>query len=520
MSFVKLHRAKGCSSPYIPQRGQWKRSSPNAVPSMADEDARFSRFTYVDPAEYMALLHTNQRELSSYASVLQLSKSDLELFFVQMALERVNNCISSAQTDLAEEQLLIERFGQIQAGIYQPIPDYLFASSSSSSQTEQVIESVHSEDPEFLSSPKNSVGSEREQRFRAESICSTESEPRPSGESIGSEGEASSSFGRPSRGFSMDSADSSGKTQGKNQQRARRLPLLQASLYLEDQSSQFYQAADGQLFFLSKFNMNCLIAEFSTSIPKEPVPDSESSIQYRKSRPLPDVVEGTVIEIEPFHLTPEMRKRMPFLSHLPFFTDIFFVELELNKILSDETRKCFQDEFEKRKKRRKSRASAEKRADRHSKRQEEERINELKARLQRVDPKDEFFQSTDPEPGSMTGEAFGPTIDGHEPTSPSLQPRDPVLSFSAVVNTPSSMAMTEEAYPSLGSPSLGPSSVAHINTPTWGSGWHANNAIPPKTIERNEDSSSSPSRTPGSRGKKSKKEKIVLFSTGSHRGGY
>jgi hypothetical protein len=51
--------------------------------------------------------------------------------------------------------------------------------------------------------------------------------------------------------------------------------------------------------------------------------------ERRRHDPLPDELDGVVLEVESLHLTPEMRKKIPVLSHLPFYTDILFVELDL-----------------------------------------------------------------------------------------------------------------------------------------------------------------------------------------------
>ena len=55
--------------------------------------------------------------------------------------------------------------------------------------------------------------------------------------------------------------------------------------------------------------------------------------------PFPDFIEGRILEIENVHVTHEVRKRMPFLSHIPLYSDVVFVELDLNHILTEETRR-------------------------------------------------------------------------------------------------------------------------------------------------------------------------------------
>lgn len=524
MKLVKLHRTKECPSPYLPQRGQWKRSSPHTCPNVTDEDAMFARFTYVDPDAFQVLLKINHRDLARYLEELQrVTPQDLEVLFVQMSLERVRTEGKTAWGEIAEEQSLMERYSQSSSGMHQPIPEYLFASNYAHNNA-QIDNSLLDDSSGAFLRRHESVGSESEARSRGESFGSEADHTRSRGESMGSEGDAR--LGRPNRGYSMDSADSDAhhaRQQQQQRRRERRLPNLQASVYLEDHASQFYQSPDGQLCYLSKFNMNCLTADFSTHIPQEPVQvETASSNEMRKRNPLPDVVEGKVMEVETLHLTTEMRKRMPFLSHLPFYTDILFVELDLNPILSYETQRQFKKEFEKRKQRRKNKVIAEKKVDRQLQRREEERVNALKARMQRIDPGDEFFQIPEE---LLVGEDFGPAIGAQSPPS-QPQPSPPALNFSAVVHTPSSMAVTEDAFPSLGGgtstafPSLGGSAGGTSAQPSWGRGWHATNAAP-RAANKVQELSTSPPQNSEGRGKKSKKkEKILLFSNGGQRGGF
>ena len=146
---------------------------------------------------------------------------------------------------------------------------------------------------------------------------------------------------------------------------------IEAKSLSSDDAFQFFQASDGQLCFLSAFNMNCLKEEFTAH-----------------GRPLPEEIKGQVMETETYHLTVEARKRKPFLSHLPLFADVKFVEVNLNNILSPETKAKFKSEMDKRRARRKNRKNAEKREDKLAKKLEEAR-RKIPAR---VDPSDDFFK--------------------------------------------------------------------------------------------------------------------------------
>ncbi|CAN0547318.1 unnamed protein product, partial [Ectocarpus sp. 8 AP-2014] len=48
-----------------------------------------------------------------------------------------------------------------------------------------------------------------------------------------------------------------------------------------------------------------------------------------------------VLEVETVKLTPELRKRLPFLGHLPIHCDISFLEVDMSDLVSDETSRKF-----------------------------------------------------------------------------------------------------------------------------------------------------------------------------------
>ena len=185
-----------------------------------------------------------------------------------------------------------------------------------------------------------------------------------------------------------------------------------------------------------------------------------------KADPLPDFLEGRVLCKESVHLTEEIRKRMPFLSHIPLFTDIVFVELDLYNILSEETRRKFKNEFAKRRKKRQSKVQAEKRADHLAQKKDQDIIKARKARLQTVDPDDEFFHAMvavserDPEP-AVENTNVGPILAGESLSSSNAITRDATQNteessrFSSLSNISfSQVAQREraiEAFPSLSS---------------------------------------------------------------------
>jgi hypothetical protein len=225
-----------------------------------------------------------------------------------------------------------------------------------------------------------------------------------------------------------------------------RLEKISGSLYLDELTTfQLYQAADGQLVFLNGFNMTCLLSDFSRSRP-----DQSDAMPY----PLPDSIEGRILEVERKNLTPELRKRLPFLSHLPLLADIVFVELDLNHILTDQTKQKFKADLDKRRKRRQSKVKAEKRADRVAQKEETERINERRARSQLIDPDDNFFHQYVPEEPTLTAEDFAASIGGvmtEQTTIPAVRSVQG-LNFSSAVRRDNGLVVSStEAFPTLGS---------------------------------------------------------------------
>ena len=292
-------------------------------------------------------------------------------------------------------------------------------------------------------------------------------------------------------------------------------------MYLDEDETVFYQADDGTLCFLSGFNMKCLQTEFSSHVPTEDdlsgVPSHSRSI---RSTPLPDVVEGRVFEIERVHLTQDYRNRLRFLSHLPLHVDICVVEISLN-MLSRETKRRFQKDFAKRKQLRLAKAKEEKRVEERERKKEQARIMELKARLQRIDPGDDFFRPSQQEPVecSFVDEEFGPSVSqrrpdivgggAQAPVRSQVYPEDSSLSFSQICRAGGAFPMLgsqDDQFPALGSSP--PVQITKPRTSSWSTKTKKSETTP--LVE-----SSVPDLT---KKKKTKAKKVVLFSTGGHRG--
>eukprot|EP00980_Cylindrotheca_fusiformis_P012577 scaffold3084_cov144-Cylindrotheca_fusiformis.AAC.25 len=439
IKLVKLQREKTCSSPYFPIPGFARHSHPACAPCMGDPDDRFSRFNYVDPAVYLSLLHSHQKELVQ--EVQSTPTTSMDHVFASMALEMVTRDIQNTNQESLEESKLQDEINKPTSGFYQPQRPELSLGSTMGSMpaTEIADQSDHPSTPKLSSTSKGSDN----------------------------------------------------KT---------RLEKLAGSLYMDESTSfQFYQSADGQLVYLNGFNMTCLLSDFSRS-----KPENADSIVY----PLPDTIEGRILEVERKNLTPELRKRLNFLSHLPLFTEIVFVELDLNHILTDQTKQKFKQDLARRRKRRQYKVKAEKRADRAAEKEETERINERRARLQLIDLEDDFFRHHVGEEPTLTAEDFIAVIGGasEETTLPASRRNEQGLSFSSAVQRDNGLVVSSpEAFPALGSAT----SVSAVNSSKKATGqWDA------KPIG---GFTGLPGKKNGGGKKKARKGKL-LFSTGGKRG--
>jgi hypothetical protein len=110
-----------------------------------------------------------------------------------------------------------------------------------------------------------------------------------------------------------------------------------------DPVSHFYQLRDGSYAFLHPLSMRCLMADAGGD-----------------SSRLPPRVSARAVEVEGVTLTPELRGRYGFLKHLPLYSQVQLVELELRPpLLSEATYQQFRPEMKKRQQRRRQREKAE-----------------------------------------------------------------------------------------------------------------------------------------------------------------
>ena len=500
-----------------------------------DADAKYSRFNYLNLDAYHASLVANQGELQREMKTCLgsgLGDSSVERMYLSLALEMVLEQQQKAQQEFAEESALITRFASPNSGMYQPqSPALVFEEkneSNAADETENILASKNSsnDDPDL----KNE--SFVIQRYRGDSIGSNKSVDTTSTPFLNQHdcedgaitGKAMSPFGK------------------KRSSRKKPRKTNQGSVYLDASNSvHLYQAEDGQLVFLNGFNMTCLSSDFSKG-PSSGSPSSndtdggnsqgecrEKSNQIQAG-PFPDFLQGRVLEKENVHLTSEIRKRMPFLNHIPLYTDIVFVELDLNHVLSAETRRKFKHEIMKRRKKRQSKVQAEKRVDLQLQKKEQDRINARKARLQTVDPEDEFFRALVAPPLEIAPEAadFGPVPGSESITLSSgiadeivavgqnLEISSPPSSSSFSFSQAAQRANAAEAFPVLVSseafPTLGAQPTSAPSRRGGSSTWRS------EASSAKMGSSTVAGVNPGGKKKKKKGQKLVLFSTGGARG--
>lgn len=489
-TFVKLHRVKNCPAPYLPLPDCPRRSSPHAVPCQTDVDAQYSKFLYVDPRVYQSHLTFHLQELQQQQ---QLSDS---YYFSRLAQDRVQVELQQALSHMDAEVQLMQQFANPTAGIYQGHPPcFLYVPSALAEAPPPILE---------------------DGRTRGESIGS---------ESYQSVGEDSTTTGGAEESSSVTKNDSPSKAaknkKGHKHHKNSKPLTIQASMFLDpEEETMLYQAQDGSLCFLSAFNMKCLRAEFSVSLPE----NHKQPPSSRKIMPLPDQIQGKVVEIEKVHLTPALRSRIRCLSHLPLYMDICFVELDLKHLLSASTKKLFAKEFQARQRSRQKKLIQEQQEQTLANQREQERIDRLKSMMiPHIDPDDPFFQPVlvsppvEEEVVTILGDDFGPSLGGGEggtssevlvsasPPTTSRRTTTATISFSQITREGgafpsfSPQRSSEEDFPSLSSSAFPPPSAAAVKP----------RLEPPGAV------------TPSGGGTKKKKtkgsKKILLFSTDSHR---
>ena len=104
----------------------------------------------------------------------------------------------------------------------------------------------------------------------------------------------------------------------------------------------FYQEEEGDIYYLDPFIMDILLTEYG---------------DYSN---LPVEISGNILDVNMKQITPNIKANYPYLSHLYLGSIIFFVEIDVNKLISPFTRKKFSHALNERTKRRRLLSNEEK----------------------------------------------------------------------------------------------------------------------------------------------------------------
>mmetsp|Transcript_34246 Transcript_34246/g.70114 ORF Transcript_34246/g.70114 Transcript_34246/m.70114 type:complete len:736 (-) Transcript_34246:4037-6244(-) len=356
MKFVKLHRSKGCSAPYLPLEGHRVRGSHSMqqeFPELPDgdddsEEVTYARQYFVGLEEFSSLLQRQIRELNDYRNEPVCKMDPREEWNVSMASEAVK----------ASQRRWLDN-GVVEG----------FISVEMSSKLEQ---QQHLQNSRFVQSTTIADN-------QNESQVGTDVKSKSKKSSLLCHGTTYLNRCEPS-----------------------------ASTRNETDEYAYYQSCDGQLCFISGVDVACLLNEFSLHNVLE-----DGATHYDRSKmPLPDEVLATVLATEDEVLTHSLMKRKPFLSHYPLGCTVTFVELDWHSggeggnkpLLSQRTLKRFRDELNHRKAERIRLAKKEEKADKIA-RAKAEKINRQRRidlygtdstdgfERQTIDPDDEFFRA-------------------------------------------------------------------------------------------------------------------------------
>ena len=104
----------------------------------------------------------------------------------------------------------------------------------------------------------------------------------------------------------------------------------------------FYQEEEGDIYYLDPFIMDILLTEYG---------------DYSN---LPVEISGNILDVNMKQITSNIKSNYPYLSHLYLGSIIFFVEIDVNKLISPFTRKKFSHALNERAKRRRLLSNEEK----------------------------------------------------------------------------------------------------------------------------------------------------------------
>ena len=93
----------------------------------------------------------------------------------------------------------------------------------------------------------------------------------------------------------------------------------------------FYQEENGDIYYLEPLIMDILLSE------------------YGDYNSLPTEIEGNILDISMFQVTGELKSKYKYLNHLRIGSIIYFVEIDINDLISSNTKKKFSEKLYERK---------------------------------------------------------------------------------------------------------------------------------------------------------------------------
>ena len=382
MTFVKLHRAKECSAPYLPLTGHIARGGTSIsaslpeqpLPDLPDGDddrdeCTFTRQYFVGLNEYENILQRDLDDLKNYKESAICKMDTREDWNVAMSIEAVQASQRRWMGSTGDDEGF--RGMELEAKITNQMNQMVLTGTSADLD----------EEAKPQASPKKSALLQPGSFYlrKHEDLSSTNA----------AQGDATEFL--------------------------------------------YYQSADGQPCFLSGINVAGLMHEFSlykceedgdinADVATDNIDQDETSSTHyqqqhtsniqRNTQPLPDELTATVVAMEELVVTHSLIKRKHFLSHLTLGSTVSFAEIDWysggdggnRPMLSHNTLAKFKGELQRRKSERQRTAKAEKNADNIARVKAEK--NELRRRrellgadyvergiLQTIDPDDVFFQA-------------------------------------------------------------------------------------------------------------------------------
>ena len=137
----------------------------------------------------------------------------------------------------------------------------------------------------------------------------------------------------------------------------------------------FYQENYGDIYFLHPYEMNILLHE------------------YGNYENLPIYIGGPILDIEMSQITPFLKSKYHYLTHLRIGSIVFFVEIELGNLISQKTRKKFGNELKERAKYRRLLSNEEKHYEKFIKKKENKQNEETKMLISSYNKYKEFKEN-------------------------------------------------------------------------------------------------------------------------------